>query len=334
LELGGEIREKIARWANLGLSKKTWSSYKTAERMLMTCLQQNGRRLELPISRDNILIFIEWLITVRKVKASTIENYLAGVRQLHIVKGMDPPAIKSELVKLVLKGKANSDAIEKRKHSEARRMPITLKVLTLLKECIRRWTASPGEKRLTWAVSTLAFAGSFRIGELLCRSESEFDPDFDLLSEDITVTEDEKGRGKLSVKLKCPKENKTGIETIVDVFQTDNATCPVKAFRKWQENSRGEQGQPAFRQDCGRPLTGKKLNVILKKLLSPHFDYEKGTFTTHSFRSGVPSMMGAAGMSEKDIKAVGRWSSRAYMHYVKKPRVTRIKAARKAAALA
>jgi len=332
LQLDEETRNRLAKWANMGLAKKTWSSYKTAERMLGTCMKAKGRKLEIPVSREDILLFVDWLISERGVKAATIESYLAGIRQMHIVKGIDPPVIKSDLVKLVVKGRANADAVEKRKAKKPERKPITMKVMALLKECIRRWEKPQEEKLLIWAVCTLAFGGSFRIGELLCRSEKAFDPDFDLLTEDIAVVENGKeNTSKIVVKLKCPKENKKGPETIVDVFQTDNCACPVKAFRKWQEKAAPEKGQPLFRRKDGKPLTGRTLNRILKELLSPHFDYKKGFFTTHSFRAGIPSMMGAMGMANDDIKATGRWSSRAYEFYVKKPRTIRMKVAKKIA---
>ena len=53
---------------------------------------------------ENILLFIHWLITVRGVKGGTVSSYLSGVRQLHILKGLDGSELTPEIVKLVLKG--------------------------------------------------------------------------------------------------------------------------------------------------------------------------------------------------------------------------------------
>ena len=52
--------------------------------------------------------------------------------------------------------------------------------------------------------------------------------------------------------------------------------------------------------------------------------------SAHSFRSGAASMMANLGYSDKDVKAVGRWSSRAFEIYVKLPRTKRMEAARNA----
>jgi len=332
--LDEETRDRLAKLANMGLSQKTWSSYKTAEKMLAMCSKQCDKPIELPISKDDTLRFIDWLFNVRQVKATTVHSYLAGIRQLHIVKGIDPPEIRTELVKLVLRGKENKDAIEKRTMKKPTRLPITDKVLRLLKECIRQWREPLETKLLVWAVSAIAFAGSFRTGELLCRKETVFDPDFDLLTEDIQLTGGgDPGTEKLIVKLKCPKESKKGNDVLVDIFQTDNDICPVRAYKKWQAVAKVKTGQPAFRHWDGRPLTSRKLNKILRELLRPHFSSKYGKFTTHSFRAGVPSMLAARGADEKEIKASGRWTSTAVQAYIKKPRTTRIAVAKKIARL-
>jgi hypothetical protein len=38
------------------------------------------------------------------LRASTVNSYLAGVRQMHIMLGLEPPNLRSSLVKLILKG--------------------------------------------------------------------------------------------------------------------------------------------------------------------------------------------------------------------------------------
>ena len=74
-----------------GLTRKTWSNYATAERMLATCCRDNNIKMELPVSEDTVIKFLLWMIRVRKTKAATLHNYLAGIRQLHIAKGCPPP---------------------------------------------------------------------------------------------------------------------------------------------------------------------------------------------------------------------------------------------------
>jgi hypothetical protein len=113
----------------------------------------------------------------------------------------------------------------------------------------------------------------------------------------------------ITVKLKCPKEQRDGKAVLVDVFESGGPICPVKAFCKWKLLAKCEGKKPAFRAPCGTPLTGRKLNGYVKELLKGSIDYAEGQLTGHSFRSGIASLLGSKGFSDEEIKQVGRWSS-------------------------
>ena len=130
-------RRNLAKWANLGLSKQTWSSYKTAERMLLKCLKEKKKKLDLPVGQTDILTFVEWLRTERKVKAVTIESYLAGIRQMHTVRGIEPLEIRSNLVNQVLKGLKNKNARDNRTRQKPKILAMTTNIMLLLKELVR-----------------------------------------------------------------------------------------------------------------------------------------------------------------------------------------------------
>jgi hypothetical protein len=68
-------------------------------------MKEHKRKAELPVSEADTAIFVSWLIENRKVKAGTINGYLAGIRQMHVMKGVEPPQIRSSSRKLILKGK-------------------------------------------------------------------------------------------------------------------------------------------------------------------------------------------------------------------------------------
>ena len=178
--------------------------------MFFEAMKSHNRPIEFPVSNTDVLLFIEWLVNTRKVMSATISHYLAGLRQLHVSKGIDPPVIRSDFVKQILRGKLNADNIVKRSTPQAKRMPVTIAVMQLMKELIRTCDKSLINKCLLWSVCTLAFAGSFRVHELLCRSSTTFDPDFDLLCEDVSAhhAPSPTARPFLSVLLKCPKENR------------------------------------------------------------------------------------------------------------------------------
>lgn len=211
----------------------------------------------------------------------------------------------------------------KRSKATGSRQPITLEMMHLLKALIRKLNISNTDRGLLWAVCTIAFAGAFRIHELLCKTEAVFDPLQELLTEDITQSTNSANRVTLHVKLKCPKEAKNSTPTIVDIYQSDSATCPIAAFTKWHNRSEHKHRTPIFKWQNGTPLTGKKFNTYLKNMLHPYIDQTKGKFVSHSFRIGLASTLGTLGYGDEDIQAAGRWSSRAFQAYLKLKRTQR-----------
>ena len=220
-------RKQLAALTSLSLTKKTWANYKKAETMLAKCCKANNIKKELPITEGTAITFILWLAYDRGVKAATINSYLAGVRQLHIQKGIDPPKLRSEIVSSALKGQEHRDQAKQREtDNKNERQPVTPDILLLLKARLRESELCPVDQRLVWTVCTIAFFLAFRGAKLLCRSESTFDPAFTLLAEDIALVEDRESNGlSLQLRIKAPKEDKRGRSVIVDVFQSRTDIC-------------------------------------------------------------------------------------------------------------
>ena len=333
MNLPDEVKNSLAEMGNFGIAKSTWSTYKSAERLLLKCQAECKTKFEWPMTTENILLFIHWLVTVRGVKGGTVSSYLSGVRQLHIMDGIDPPNLRPEIVKLILKGIEHKDAANSRDGAGDKRIPMTRDLMKVLKGKIIAWEQPWNMKLLVWAVCALAFHGAFRIHELLCKAESFFDPQYTLLTENLTMSSDSSGKRILHVKLNCPKEQKNGKAVIVDVFESSDSICPVKAFTRWADRQRPTAGLPLFRQPDGTPLTGKKLNSILETLLGEEAEARNGKIKTHSFRIGIASELGTEGLEDGEIKAAGRWSSRAFETYLRTPRTKRASIAKKIADL-
>ena len=329
LNLPEETAKSLAAFSNLGVSKATWSTYRTAKVMLAKCEAETSSDLSLPFDERKTLIFVDWLVRVRNLKGATVNSYLAGVRQLHIVSNFDAPVIRTGLVKLVLKGISNRDGIQKRSQQQANRLPMTINTMLIFKNAISSSHLHGYDKRLIWAVATLAFAGGFRIGELLSKHEATFDPDFTLLAKNVSTSYDKQGKATIHVKLNCPKETKSAAPIVVDVFQSDGEICPVKAFLTWSKLRPRSQNEPLFRFDNGTPLTGTRMNRLIDQLLNPYVEKSLGRFSAHSFRIGLASMLANAGLPDDELQAIGRWSSRAFEVYLKLKRTKRMSVGRK-----
>jgi len=329
-ELPIGIREDIRHAVSHSLARKTWLSYKTAERMLAKFLKEQNKPLTLPIQEVTVLGFVHWLAYKRNLKAGTISGYLAGIRNLHIMKGLPEPEMRSELVKLVLEGRKNIEAIQKLAGTKRERQPVTTDILRLLKARLNSWTGNRVDKLTAWLVCSLLFHAACRGGELLCKREDFFDPAVELLRQDMLLKQNSATDGGMTIqlKLKQPKEAKDRRATVVDIFETKTDICPVRAFRKWQtETATDKQDAPAFVWQNGKPVTTRAMNALIKNLLDPVLP-EHG-ISVHSFRTGAASLMGQLGYSDNEIKSIGRWSSRAFECYIKLDRSRRVKTLRK-----
>jgi hypothetical protein len=129
-------KRSLAALGNLGVSKTTWSTYRTAKVMLAKCETETRSNLSLPFNERKTLIFVDWLVRVRNLRGATVNLYLSGVRQLHIVSNFDAPVIRTGLVKLVLKRINNRDGIQKRSEKPANRLPMAINTMLIFKNAI------------------------------------------------------------------------------------------------------------------------------------------------------------------------------------------------------
>ena len=52
--LSGPEQQQLRELYSFGLAKETWSSYRTAERMLLRCCREKNQKLELPLGEETI----------------------------------------------------------------------------------------------------------------------------------------------------------------------------------------------------------------------------------------------------------------------------------------
>ena len=292
--------------------------------MLLQCCKDNHIQLSYPVSHEVILTFISWLHS-RNLCTSTINTYLASLRQLHLALGLPIPDLRSDLVKQVLSGKKIMDATYP--HSKPVRIPVTPTILRILKIKISQdQSLSLQDMRLYWAICSMAFHGSFRIGELLAKSPTSFDPRFTLLGRDIKTKATFINGSSITfieVSLRSTKTTPTAT-TVIDIFPTNSDICPVRAFSKWVGLCQRSPSLPAFQLGSGKLLTPASLNYNLKRWLQDSLDFSKTTVSGHSFCAVLISVLGTLGFSDADLQSVSRWLSRAFLLYSKLPRTKRL----------
>ena len=301
--------------------------------MLKKCEEDTGKNLSFPMDHTKSLIFAGWLLE-RNLSHATIDKYLSGLRQLHLVAGFPDPNLRTDLLKQIIKGRKNQNTVEETVGECKSRIPITPKLMLLMKKDIQSSEMSNTKKLLIWSISSLLFNGAFRISELLASGKTTFDPFSTLLETDIVLRESRIDNEKIKliqVTLKTEKSNSTGKHTLVDVYESGGHLCPVKAFSKWSKHKNLNNRLPLFREEDGSPYTVRQFNQYLRDFSTKYLDLGDRSLTSHSFRAGITTMMAELGYTDLELMTIGRWSSRAFEDYIKVPRTRRLAIARQIA---
>ena len=83
-------------------------------------------KMKFPLQTPMILVFIAYLIEHKGLKAKSINQYLSGLRTLHLIRCIECPLLRAAIVQSVLNGRSNFDEEVSRHDFKAKRLPVTL----------------------------------------------------------------------------------------------------------------------------------------------------------------------------------------------------------------
>lgn len=122
----------------------------------------------------------------------------------------------------------------------------------------------------------------------------------------------------LRVRMKQSKTDKLRHGVDVFVGRTGCSLCPVAAVLAYMA-IRGSQMGPFLKFVDDKPLTKdsftRKTREALQAVGLPYQD-----FAGHSFRIGAATAAARAGVEDSTIRMMGRWSSSAFLSYIRTPR--------------
>ena len=315
----------FAKAMNGSRARNTWRQRRSVMKVIGNCSLDTGMQLHFPWGSEELQIFIGWCIE-ETLQANTIQQYVSNVRSLHKEMGLEMSEEKWGLLRQIIQGHGNLS------QKGLGRVPMTPELLLTLKHRIKEANMPLVEKRLVWTVCTALFQGSFRIGEILSATTTNFCPTTSLMGADVVLDRVAVGSSTtaelMKFRLKSPKETRGRKDVWVEMFDLgpDCFYNCMAAWRKWRAASVVplEASKPVFRREDGTLLTAKQLNRMLKQLLVADVDYEGGTVATHSFRAGLTSVMGKLGYSNEEIQRQGRWRSDSFLAYLKLGRAERV----------
>ena len=161
------------------------------------------------------------------------------------------------------------------------------------------------------AAATLCF---FRSGEITVPAISAFNERRHLAWGDVAVDR-ANPPALIKIHLKHSKCDQLGNGVDVVVGRTGTDVCPVTLTLRYVKE-RGPTAGPFFLRQDGTPLTkaffvSRVREALLTLGLNPQH------YAGHSFRIGGPQRQG---FEDSIIQALGRWSSAAFLRYIRTPR--------------
>jgi len=295
-------------------AKNSWERYNSSINCFKKFAYRKNSNLKFPVSKEFLREFVSWAVVDRKLKTNKIKLYLSDLKLAHKLRDLDISQFNDFFIKTMLKGAENLGMYKKIINNT--KLVMSFSMLKILGHEINKSNWNNDKKKLIWAISCIAFFGSFRMGELLPKNYS--DNNFEKLTwHDVNFRRD----GSVLLNVKFPKHVKNSSGDFIDLFPIEGKKyCPVTLLKNIHKNTANfEANKPVFSYTNGKTITTGEFTSSVKSLLEPIFGDKISNLSGHSFRAGVPAALSSCPdiATETDVSIWGRWSSSAYKAYTK-----------------
>ena len=296
------------------LSHSSWCKNASARNSFKNFELETSTQYTWPLSENAIIRFTDWCLNKKKLRFSTVNSYLGSLEFAHKLNGLDGKNCKHFLAKKMIRGAENMEFYST--IAKQSRKVMTLPLLKILSHQIANSNWEDLSKQVFWTAASLAFFGSFRMGELLSGKDSISHPSENLLWEDVHIRND-----SVVIKIKIPK-NRNSKGQFVDLFEfKDSRYCPVLAVKKLKLmlGRKDVSKMPVFSFSSGILLTPMAFNKSLVALLQPVIGEAASSISGHSFRAAIPSALASCPelASDEEVMIWGRWSSPCFKSYMR-----------------
>ena len=262
-----------------------------------------GQHTAYPYSIYNIMSFLSFLQS-KNYRPSTIQSYLSAISFGHKIRGFQDPQDSFLLNKFMIGIKRMSTASDQLQ-------PITVQRLTELIGLVETLRTTSYIKKLLKAVFSLLYHGCLRISELAKSGRADH-----ALRHHQAKYQFSFPRGKptsVTLHLNSFKHSKEPVKIKI-MSSSDPMICPVQLLDNFQ-NIRPHSTY-LFCEQNGNPISRSFVVRWLNKLVAKS-SFANLKINTHSLRIGRTTDLALAGASDAYIRQAGRWSSNAYLKYIR-----------------
>ena len=281
------------------LSPNTIKSYERTLKSFQEFLWQHGLPLNLPILPISLALYVTSLYN-RNFSFSTISSHLSSISYIHKAYELPDPS-KSFLVSRALQGARNSSS------KLDLRLPITLSLLNKICYSLTTILSSQFDRLLFRSMFLLSFFAFLRVGEITVVGQTNPNT---LHLHHVTFLSD----GTLQINFSRFKHSHgRSASVLIKPRQVD--WCPVSSLKKYIQ-LRGLHSGFLFIQSNSQPVHRNKFSSILSQSVS-FLGLDSSRYLSHSFRIGACTYAIQCGLSDSQIRVLGRWNSDAFRRYIR-----------------
>ena len=289
----------------LTLATSTSQVYRRAWVLCQECMNDLGLQSidvnSLPLTTTQLLTYLSYL-SLKGLAPSTITTYISAVGYVHKMNSLPDPT-NSFVIQKVLA------AINRSQKTCDSRLPITQFLLNRLLDATELVVTDLYQRHLTKAMFALAFYGLFRIGEITIQT-SGIVP---LSLKQVQVSND-----KVIISITDFKHNKTNKPFDIVIHKVGGQFCPYLILIHYLV-LRGCKPGPLFCFSNQKHIPRSFFTSKLKCCLN-FCGLNTRLYLSHSFRIGGASYLASLGLSDVQIKLMGRWSSDSFLRYIRNQR--------------
>lgn len=283
------------------MAPRSWHTYHRAWGMLHSFLVPFHLSPTLPVSAIHMAFFLTYLWEAHYSPA-TVATYMSAIGFLHKLHGFHDPS-DNFLVQRALKG------IQKTSRVQDTRLPITYSILGNLMHAVKYCSSVLYCQVMYRSMFSLAFFAFLRVGELTVSNA---------YSHNILTLQqlkfDRQKRFVTVVFLNFKHSN--GRKAVVKIFpQQDCEICPVRTLYEFLA-LRGTAPGFLYQWPSGAAISRQEFIDILNRCLA-FCNLSCSVYKGHSFRIGAATYCASLGMSDSQIRTLGRWRSDAFKKYIR-----------------
>lgn len=270
-----------------------------------------------PASDRQVIRFAVYLNKIKKLAPNTVENYVSGVRTLHGLAQLQPPAIDCYLLKAVIKGMRYQHKIPVKKAAAIDP--------SVFKAMVPHVDFKSDLELVAWVATLMGFHLLLRASNITSASRFHFDPNVNLCRRDFRMQQDVMLVHIKWTKTMQFKEDKLLIPVIPF---TETALSAVDWFKYMISRIPAGPDEPAFSvpfKGSNLPLSYSQLARLLHKWTAAA-KLDSAKYSCHCLRRGGASWLDRHSVPDRVIQVIGDWKTQCFKRYIDSALQTRLQA--------